>query len=279
MPGFVQAEAPGYITVRWAPPSVSIPGTENYTLNGHYYILNLTHDEGGGLGMELHNTSDTSYVVASPLWGSGYTISLMCWHHHLPVPCGSSVLTAVPQISASCRAHSSFCQEEERIRFMSPAYLTSSFLANQSVLIKWRQGSRGWRTPTRILKILDRTGDSVYEKEYGVNEHEVAVTGLQPRAVYSLVFCPGGGSNIPQEIGSVRMELVVLKSEVGGLASFVSEVGLDASVDWRGRILVNWRSGRAGREGLPSTRVDSYTVTLRIGEGNFYLCNHNPSEG
>ena len=118
----------------------------------------------------------------------------------------------------------------------------------------------------------------MYEKEYGVNEHEVAVSGLQPRAVYSLVFCPGGGSDIPQEIGSVRMELVVLKSEAGGLASFVSEVGLDASVDWRGRILVNWRSGRAGREGLPSTRVDSYTVTLRIGEGNVYLYKLNHYE-
>ena len=58
---------------------------------------------------------------------------------------------------------------------------------------------RFYKTPiTRILRILAGSGETVYEKEYGLTEHEVAVTGLEVMAVYSLVFCPGGRPDIPQ---------------------------------------------------------------------------------
>ena len=73
------AEAPGYISVAWEPPTVALPERENYSLNGHYFLLNLTHTEDGGDGgatsslvVETHNTSDTSLVLPSPLWGSQY---------------------------------------------------------------------------------------------------------------------------------------------------------------------------------------------------------------
>ena len=40
------AEAPGYITVAWDPPTIAIPDRHNFSLNGHYFLLNLTHTEG-----------------------------------------------------------------------------------------------------------------------------------------------------------------------------------------------------------------------------------------
>jgi hypothetical protein len=75
-----EAEAPGYITVAWEPPTVAIPDNANFSLNGHYFLLNLTHTEGAAgdtsaasrLVVETHNTSDTSIVLPSPLWGSQY---------------------------------------------------------------------------------------------------------------------------------------------------------------------------------------------------------------
>ena len=73
------AEAPGYITVAWDPPTIAIPDRHNFSLNGHYFLLNLTHTEGsddtsatGQVVVETHNTSDTSLVLPSPLWGSHY---------------------------------------------------------------------------------------------------------------------------------------------------------------------------------------------------------------
>ena len=63
-------EAPGYISIAWEPPTVSIPGNPSYSLDGHYYLVNISHDEGGHISSEIHNTSDTSLMLANPLWGS-----------------------------------------------------------------------------------------------------------------------------------------------------------------------------------------------------------------
>ena len=132
-----RAEAPGYITVRWRPPHVAIPGNPNFTLNGHHYLLNLTHnEEDRRRTVDIRNTTDTSYVVASPLWGSQYTVSLTCWHSGLAVACGRSELTARPEISPSCRAHSSFCNQVCSGGISSKKYF---FLA-VSQLLKWLSG-------------------------------------------------------------------------------------------------------------------------------------------
>ena len=58
------------------------------------------------------------------------------------------------------------------------------------------------------------------------------------------MFCPEG-DGVPNEVGSVRLELAVLAlAEADGedaedVGAFVSDVGLEASVDWRGAIRDN----------------------------------------
>ena len=63
------------------------------------------------------------------------------------------------------------------------------------------------------------------------------------------MFCPEG-EDVPEEVGSVRLQLALLplyeeddkeNGAAGGpeghpLGAFVSDVGLEASVDWRGAI-------------------------------------------
>ena len=54
-------------------------------------------------------------MLGSPLWGSLYGAELTCWQNDLPLACGSLSLVATPSLSPACRAHSSFCQDEEKV--------------------------------------------------------------------------------------------------------------------------------------------------------------------
>jgi len=99
---------------------------------------------------------------------------------------------------------------------------------------------------------------------------------------YRLVFCPNG-DGVPSEIGSVRLELSILPlREPGDWGAFISDVSLQASVDWRGSIVVEWREGRATGSFQENDMVqfkyktaDSYKLTLRIGEGENYFTSIN----
>ena len=99
-----------------------------------YYLLRVSHDEVEEETVVVHNTSDHSLVpilvhffelllvtspptqvLGSPLWGSLYGAELTCWQNDLPLACGSLSLVATPSLSPACRAHSSFCQDEEKV--------------------------------------------------------------------------------------------------------------------------------------------------------------------
>lgn len=184
-------------------------------------------------------------------------------------------MKATPEISPSCRAHSSFCEDEERIRFISPENVSAKLLSNNSILLEWRHGSTGWRAPTRLIRILDRQGDKVFEREAFLEDHDALIEDLNKLETYSLVFCPSG-AEVPSELGSVRFQLSIHNLEGPDTwGAFVSDVGLQASVDWRGSIQVEWRSGRAvgaasgpeGEQDYNYRMPDNYKLTLRIGEG------------
>ena len=270
------AEAPGYISIGWQPPTVAIPGDNQYSLNGHYYVLNISHDEGGSKSVEIHNTSDTSLMLPNPLWGSRYSVSLTCWHLSHPVNCGHTSLEARPELSASCRAHSSFCQEKEQIKFISPQHVTAKLLKNGTVQVKWRFSSRGWRAKRRLIRIETSDGVTIYERETSLDENEILIEQLERYRTYSIVFCPIG-ANLNSEIGSIRYGISILKIDlVGNYGAFVSDVGLETSVDWSGYIKVKWRparvSGVVNDESTYST-ADAYKLTLRIGKGTTFFYN------
>ena len=210
------------------------------------------------------------------------SIQLTCYHYHLPLPCGQSALSAVPTVSAACRAHSLFCEESERILFISPAHLTARLLPNGTVLVRWRYTSRGWRAPHRLVRLLSGPGREVFSRQLLLEEGQITLQPalLDPAAKYSLVFQPGG-PGVPQaeDVGVVSAELALLslleaehREEGGGPSgAFVSEVGLTASVDWEGAIRVEWRLARAAgttdTAELQYRQATSYRLTLRIGEG------------
>ena len=80
-----------------------------------YYLLRVSHNEMEEETVVVHNTSDHSLVLGSPLWGSLYGAELTCWQNELKLPCGSLTLVATPSLSPACRAHSSFCRDEEKV--------------------------------------------------------------------------------------------------------------------------------------------------------------------
>ena len=80
-----------------------------------YYLLRVSHNEMEEETVVVHNTSDHSLVLGSPLWGSLYGAELTCWQNQLQLACGSITLVATPSLSPACRAHSSFCRDEEKV--------------------------------------------------------------------------------------------------------------------------------------------------------------------
>ena len=205
----------------------------------------------------------------------------------MPLACGESALSAVPAVSAACRAHSLFCEEAERILFISPAHLTARLLPNGTTQVRWRYTSRGWRAPSRLVRLQGEAArEEVWRRQLLLEEGQLLLPPglLVPGLKYSLVFQPSG-PGLPQgdDVGVVSAELALLSLSGeeeegsvsgGGWGGFVSEVGLVASVDWAGAIRVEWRLGRAAGSSSSSPATEpvyrlatSYRLTLRIGEG------------
>ena len=114
--------------------------------------------------------------------------------------------------------------------------MTAKLLLNNTVHLKWRFSSRGWRAKQRLIRIEQSDGVAVYEKETSLDENEILIDKLAEQKTYSLVFCPLG-ENLNSEIGSVRFALSVLEiNSEGAKGAFVSDVGLETSVDWNGAI-------------------------------------------
>ena len=232
-----RAEAPGYISVRWEPPRVRIAGGQDWVLEGRFYLLRVSHDEMEEETVVLHNTSDHSLVLASPLWGSLYGAGLTCWQGGLSLACGSLSLVATPEVSPACRAHSSFCREEEQVLFLSPAHLVATTLANSSVEVVWRDSEGGWRAPARQVLLEDEAmpGRELLRQEVGEGGGSVVLPGLQEDRTYTLRFLPSG-PRVPPDIGQVAASLALLP----GALSFLASLQLRTHVLWAGKLRASW---------------------------------------
>ena len=160
----------------------------------------------------------------------------------MPLACGESALSAVPAVSAACRAHSLFCEEAERILFISPAHLTARLLPNGTTQVRWRYTSRGWRAPSRLVRLQGEaalaigqlqdgrparqgnrkaehrsTAGPVFSGDFSAVQFDQHAAGgdhvlrLVPGLKYSLVFQPSG-PGLPQgdDVGVVSAELALL---------------------------------------------------------------------
>ena len=92
-------------------------------------MLRVSHDEMEEETVVIHNTSDHSLVLGSPLWGSLYGAELTCWQNELPLACGKLTLVATPSLSPACRAHSSFCRDEEKVMVMNKKMIMTVMMA------------------------------------------------------------------------------------------------------------------------------------------------------
>ena len=109
------AKPAGYLSVRWIQPKVSLPGEENHQLESTHFLLKVEHKEGKEEVVEVHNTSDHSLLLPSPIWGAIYTFSLTCWQSNQPLPCGEKSLLAKPNVTLACTSQPPFCSEEEQV--------------------------------------------------------------------------------------------------------------------------------------------------------------------
>ena len=267
------AMAPGYISVQWQPPVVAIPGDNSYPLDGRYFLLTSQHSEDNRDMVQSYNTSDTSLVLPSPMWGSLYHLHLTCTHAGQQLPCGSVRLVARPESSLACQSHSSFCREEELVVFVSPAKLAAHSLANGSVLVRWTDCPSGWRSPRRLVRVETEAGSIVLEEETQPGQSTVIVSGLSITDNYQLVFYPSG-DGIPDNVGEVSASLALLASEQGGPQhrAFIAAIGLKAHVVWTGSIRVMWNVAKASAldekgKMFDSLIADHYKIILSIGEG------------
>ena len=94
--------------------------------------------------MIVYNTSDSSVIHPNPVYDKVYSVKLTCYYHNLPINCGSIKLRARPQVSLSCQAHSSFCDDKEKVLFKLPDKLTASYMGNDSMLVEWVNTDMGW---------------------------------------------------------------------------------------------------------------------------------------
>jgi hypothetical protein len=250
---------------------LDLPGHPDYELHGNYVLLNVTHDEEREDKVTVFNTRDTILVIPSPMWGFLYHLTLTCWHEHMPVNCGQLELNAQPEVSPACKAHSTFCSEEEQVVFLSPTYLSATYLQNSSVMIAWRDSSNGWRAQERMLKIEEKhwAGKTVVETKLSRGNSTIMVENLSVEKTYQLLFYPRG-PNIPADIGQVAVSLALLRNN-DKLLAFIAQVRLQAHVVWSGRIRVSWELAMARAEtgiGVQELPAEEYKLVLRIGQGN-----------
>ena len=265
------AKSPGYIAVEWQSPVVKIPPAQDFGLEGRFYLVNITHYEQTGTVVNIHNTSDLSFIYPSPLYNSVYSVSLTCWHDCVPMPCGQVELRARPEVSLSCKAHTSFCGEDERVVFVKPDIVRATYLANGSMLVEWNNTRGGWRTESVVVRVMDGhwAGRRLLEKQIFSQDSRVMVDNLVEGAAYEVTFNPSG-SEVPTDVGKVSASLAILSNN-GSKVGFISLVRLQAHVVWSGKIIVSWEQAMArginSENNLVLLMADEYKVTLTNGQG------------
>ena len=262
-----RAEGGGYLSVTWSPPVVTIPGYGDYHLQGTSVLLTLTYQNNT---ME-YNTSDTSMVIPNPVWDTTYHLSLTCYHHHLPVKCGHTLILARPELSPACKAHSNFCGSQEAvILFLTPRSITATFLPNSSVSVTWNYSASGWVAQETILRVEEKhwAGKTVLQTKLS-SQNSILLENLSEDKPYQLLFSPHGPA-IPADIGQVGASLALVRNTDDKLLAVTGQVGLQAHLVWSGLVRVSWEQAkaRAGTgEGGQELVADEYKLVLKIGQG------------
>ena len=69
-------------------------------------------------------------------------------------------------MSLSCQAHSSFCDDNEKVLFKLPDKLTASYMGNGSMLVEWVNTDMGWVSQYINVELKVNFCDNVYHNTY-----------------------------------------------------------------------------------------------------------------
>ena len=250
----------------WQQPVVRLPDEESHSVHTSYFLLNLSHQQDGRLVSSVLNTTDTSHNVASPVWGTEYSIVLTCWVHHRPLKCGQLSILAEPKPSLACRAHSTFCLGE-RLVFVTPRLITARLRSEDEVELSWNTTSGGWRVPETLVVVEDPQWQrKVLTKTVRLSSRESLLVsgGLEADKSYQVMFYPRG-LNIPSDTVQSVFTLRLLRSG-DQLLAFLSDLSLEASVVWSGGLRVTWRPAVARAEPDLRLEADMYRLVVRVGD-------------
>ena len=195
------ARSHGYILSSWQCPNLTLPSQLQLSLDVRHFGLRMTRQDTGEV--RSYNTTDHSVIHPSPVYGQRYSVELTCFYHGLALNCGQLELEARPEVSLSCRAHSSFCEEHERLVFKLPESVRGTYLGQGKVLVEWTNSPTGWVSDLVTLTLKENSSSAVLlEREMVAGKTKMLLNGLDlgPATSYRLNFIPSGG-RVPRDGG------------------------------------------------------------------------------
>ena len=188
------ARSHGYILTSWQCPNLTLPGQRDLSLDVRHFGVRMTRLDTGEV--RTYNTTDHSVIHPSPVYRQRYSVELTCYYHGLPLNCGQLELEARPEVSLSCRAHSSFCEEHERMVFKLPESVRGTYLGQGKVLVEWTNSPTGWVSDLVRLTLRENSSSAVLlEREMVAGRTKMLLNGLAlgPATSYRVNFTPSGG--------------------------------------------------------------------------------------
>ena len=186
------ARSHGYLLTSWQCPNLTLSGQQELSLDVRYYGVRVTRLDTGEV--TDYNTTDHSVIHPSPVYKQRYSVELTCYYHGLTINCGQLELEARPEVSLSCRAHSSFCEEQERLVFKLPESVRGTYMGQGQVLVEWTNSPTGWVSDMVRLSLKDNSSSAVLlEREMVAGRTKMLLNGLDPNTSYRVSFLPSGG--------------------------------------------------------------------------------------
>ena len=188
------ARSHGYLLTSWLCPNLSLAGQQELSLDVRYFGVRIIRLDTGEV--TTYNTTDHSIIHPSPVYRQRYSVELTCYYHGLAINCGQLELEARPEVSLSCRAHSSFCEEHERMVFKLPESVRGTYMGQDKVLVEWTNSQTGWVSDLVRLSLKDNSSSAVLlERELVAGRTKMLLNGLElgPSTSYRVDFIPSGG--------------------------------------------------------------------------------------
>ncbi|CAL4075433.1 unnamed protein product, partial [Meganyctiphanes norvegica] len=211
-------------------------------------------------------------MVASPLWGAKYSISLICPYYGFNLTCGSTDFQAEVQ---GCEPSKPTCKLQDQVSFRSPTKLQAAVRENDTVLLEWEVQNTGWVTTTTTLVLTDEKKNELTNIELSYKDTRVTVQGLAKDQLYNVTFKPDAPnlSHVPTFTFSLNImkwsdAVTTDEDPIEGFGAFVGDVSLSARILWNGTLKVSWEQAVAGGIGWETIDTGNNITTAEPTDGS-----------